>query len=148
MVSIRMRENVDKRITIHILTTLLIVLIVLSMFQIPESRAIPEYARELPEALKSFCQVCHVRASGGPMNSYGDDFVSYGRSVGAVDELDSDDDGFSNEEELAAGSLPGDSKSTPTSKKKGISPIVLVGGASLLLIAAGLVLRRRSAQAS
>jgi MYXO-CTERM domain-containing protein len=148
MVSISMRENTDKQRTKHLLATLLIVLIVLSASPILGSRAIPEYSRELPEALKSFCQVCHVRASGGPMNSYGDDYVSYGGSVEAIGELDSDDDGFSNEEELTASSLPGDPDSTPTSKKKGIHPIILMGGASLLLIAAGLVLRRRRAQAS
>lgn len=148
MVSIGMRENSDKRMTMRVLATLLIALIVFTASSIPESRAIPEYSKELTEALKNFCQVCHVRASGGPMNSYGDDFVSYGRSVGAIGELDSDDDGFSNEAELAASSLPGDPNSTPTSKKKGISPILLMGGASLLLIVAGLVLRRRSAQAS
>ncbi len=148
MVSIRMREKTDNRITIHGLATLLIALIVLTASPIPGSQAIPEYARELPEALKSFCQVCHVRASGGPMNSYGDDFASYGRSVGAIGELDSDDDGFSNEEELAAGSIPGDPDSTPTGKKKGINQYLVMGGASLLFIAAGLALRRRSAQAS
>ena len=143
-----MQDNSDKRMTMHILATLLITLIVITASPIPESRAIPEYSRELPEALKNFCQVCHVRASGGPMNSYGDDFTSNGRSVGAIGELDSDDDGFSNEDELAAGSLPGDPNSTPTSKKRGINPILLMGGASLLLIAAGLALRRISTQAS
>ena len=142
-----MREKTDKPKTKHILTTLLFAFIVLSTCPIPGSRAIPEYSRELPEALKSFCQVCHVRASGGPMNRYGDDYVSYGGGVEAIGELDSDDDGFSNEEELAASSLPGDPDSTPTSKKKGINPILLMGGASLLLIAAGLMLRRRNAQA-
>ena len=148
MVSIRMREKTDNRITIHILATLLMALVVFSTSPIPESQAIPEYARELPEALKSFCQVCHVRASGGPMNSYGEDFVSFGRSVGAIGELDSDDDGFSNEEELAAGSIPGNADSTPTSKKSGINLIYVMAGACLLLIVAGLALRRRSAQAS
>lgn len=147
MVSIKMREDMDKQKTKHILATILIALIALSASPIPGSQAIPEYSRELPEALKSFCQVCHVRASGGPMNSYGDDYVSYGGSVESIGELDSDGDGFSNEEELAASSLPGDPDSTPTSKKKGINPIILMGGASLLLLAAGLVLRRRSAQA-
>jgi hypothetical protein len=147
-VSVRMRKNTDKLKTMHILATLMIALIVLSASPIPESQAIPEYARELPAELKSFCQVCHVRASGGPMNSYGDDFLSYGRNVESIGELDSDDDGFSNEEELAASSLPGDPNSTPTSKKKGISPIILMAGASLLLIAAGFALRRRGARAT
>jgi hypothetical protein len=82
------------------------------------------------------------------MNSYGDDFVSYGSTVGAISELDSDDDGFSNEDELAAGSLPGDSNSTPTSKKVGVNLIYVMGGASLLLIVVGFALRRRSNQAS
>jgi len=144
MVSIRMQKNFHSRMAQNFIATSLIVFIVFAVFPVPQTRAIPEYSRDLPEALKNFCQVCHVRASGGPMNSYGDDFVSYG-SVGAIGELDSDDDGFSNEAELAAGSLPGDSKSTPTSKKKGLDPLLLMGGASLLLIAAGLVLRRRSA---
>jgi hypothetical protein len=146
MVSIKMREDMDQQRTKHILATILIALIALSASPIQGSQAIPEYSRELPEALKSFCQVCHVRASGGPMNSYGDDYVSYGGSVESIGELDSDGDGFSNEEELAASSLPGDPDSTPTSKKKGINPILLMGGASLLLIAAGFVLRRRSPQ--
>jgi hypothetical protein len=148
MVSIRMREMSDKQMTMQVLSILLIAVIVLAASPIPESRAIPEYSRELPEALKNFCQVCHVRASGGPMNSYGDDFVSYGSTVGAISELDSDDDGFSNEDELAAGSLPGDSNSTPTSKKVGVNLIYVMGGASLLLIVVGFALRRRSNQAS
>jgi len=142
MVSIKMRKDMDKQKTKHILATILITLIALSASPIPGSQAIPEYSRELPEALKSFCQVCHVRASGGPMNSYG----SYGGSVESIGELDSDGDGFSNEEELAASSLPGDPDSTPPSKKNGINPLLLMGGASLLLIAAGLVLRRRNPQ--
>jgi MYXO-CTERM domain-containing protein len=148
MVSIRMREKSDKQMTMQVLATLLIAFIVLAASPIPESRGIPEYSRELPEALKSFCQVCHVRASGGPMNSFGDDYVSYGSSVGAIGELDSDDDGFRNEDELAAGSLPGDPDSTPTSKKTGINLIYVMGGASLLLVAAGFALRRRRNQAS
>ena len=78
------------------------------------------------------------------MNSYGDDFITYGRSVGAIGELDSDDDGFSNGDELAAASLPGDPNSTPTSKRRGINPILVMVGASLLLIAVGLALRRRN----
>jgi len=144
MVSIRMRKKADKRTTMHALVTSLIALIVLTASPIPPTRAIPEYSRELPEALKNFCQVCHVRASGGPMNSYGDDFIAYGRSVGAFGEIDSDDDGFSNEHELTAASLPGDPNSTPTSKRRGINPLLVMGGASLLLIAAGLALRRRN----
>jgi hypothetical protein len=81
------------------------------------------------------------------MNSYGDDFASYSLSVGAIGKLDSDDDGFSNEDELAVGSLPGDSNSTPTSKKEGINQYLVMGGVSLLLIATGLALRWRNARA-
>ena len=148
MVSVRMRENSDKRMTMNAMATLLIALIILASTSILKSQAIPEYAQELPAALKNFCQVCHLKAPGGPMNSYGNDFVSYGKSVSAVGKLDSDDDGFSNEDELVAGSLPGEAKSTPSSKKRGIDPHILMGGASLLLIAGGLLLKRRSAQAS
>ena len=148
LVSIRMRENKDHQMTIRFMATLLFCIIAISASQIPETRAIPEYVRELPEALKSFCQVCHVRASGGPLNSFGDDFASYGRSISAVGDFDSDDDGFSNDEELASGSLPGDPESTPTNKKKKVNPYLLMGGVSVLLIVAGLVLRKRATPAS
>ena len=144
MVSIILPEKSDKKMTVPLLIPLLIAFIIGVAILIPGSQAIPEYSRELPAALKNFCQVCHVRASGGPMNSYGDDFIAYGRSVGAFGEIDSDDDGFSNEHELTAASLPGDPNSTPTSKRRGINPLLVMGGASLLLIAAGLALRRRN----
>ncbi len=146
MVSIILPEKSDKKMTVPLLIPLLIAFIIGAAILIPGSQAIPEYSSELPAALKNFCQVCHVRASGGPMNSFGDDYVSYG-SVEAIGEFDSDDDGFSNKDELAAGSLPGDPDSTPTSKKMGIKLIYVMGGASLLLVAAGLVLRRISTRA-
>jgi|TARA_B100001971_G_scaffold83887_1_gene77189 hypothetical protein len=143
-VSIRMLETKGKQTTIYLLFSLMIFMLVTNSSSTTESRAIPEYVRELPKALKGVCKVCHVRASGGPLNSYGDDFESSGRRTSALNDLDSDADGFSNAEELAAGSLPGDQDSTPTSKNKGINLYLLMGGASVLLIIASVAFRARN----
>jgi len=51
---------------------------------------------------------------------------------------------YCHSEELAAGSLPGDQDSTPTSKKKGINLYLLMGGASVLLIIASVAFRARN----
>ncbi len=53
--------------------------------------AISEYSKILPSSLKNYCQVCHLRASDGPMNNFGMDFAMHGFDVESVAGLDSDD---------------------------------------------------------
>lgn len=70
------------------------------------------------------CQWCHYSFgydSGGDitstLNSYGEAFNSHGKNVEAltaIDGLDSDDDGFTNGEEIAALRYPGDATDDPT----------------------------------
>lgn len=63
------------------------------------------------------CMVCHTSTSGGaPTNSYGQAFGSAGHNFQAIENQDSDGDGFSNLEELQAKTLPGDPNSKPTSQ--------------------------------
>ncbi len=105
--------------------------------------AIPEYSKDLPSSLKNNCKVCHERASGGPVNSFGRDYTRLASDLEALSGLDSDDDGYTNGEELAAGSLPGDPNSTPLNKRRGVNIVYILVAVSILLIVGGLYLRMR-----
>ena len=103
--------------------TLLIVLglfIVLLPPSTVETKAMPEYSKDLPQSLKNNCNVCHEKASGGPLNDFGRDYAAYNHNMEAVDGLDSDGDGYKNGEELDAGTLPGFSNSYPNKKGAGL----------------------------
>ena len=70
---------------------------------------------------QSYCDTCHQLTDYGrkPANTltpYGRDYLNYGRNAAAlasIEKLDSDGDGISNGEELAALSNPGDPQSVP-----------------------------------
>ncbi len=58
------------------------------------------------------CITCHTGANGGGLNPYGRDYAgSY--SFTAIENIDSDGDGFSNFDEIFVGTFPGDDSSTP-----------------------------------
>ena len=64
------------------------------------------------------CLLCHTsntnpRASN--VNSYGNDYANNGHNFAAIEQLDSDGDGFSNIAEINARTFPGDPNSKPTS---------------------------------
>ncbi|GAB4567386.1 MAG: hypothetical protein Tsb0017_27860 [Geothermobacteraceae bacterium] len=61
------------------------------------------------------CNFCHSWNGGSFMNlsPYGSDFLANGKSVTAVETLDSDNDGFSNLEEFNAGTNPNDPNDFP-----------------------------------
>ena len=84
----------------------------------------PEYAKILPQELKNFCNVCHVKNTGGPLNSFGEDFMRYGEDLTEFMERDSDSDGYANGDELAEAKFPGNPKSFP-GDKKGISNFMI-----------------------
>lgn len=98
-------------------------IVAFSLFAAEPARGIPEYAKDLPQELKNFCKVCHVRNSGGPLNSFGVDYITYGEDLAGLMELDSDSDGFTNGNELAEAKFPGNPKSYP-GDKKGYSSIM------------------------
>ncbi len=110
-----------------VLQLLFISILVISARSNNPVNAIPEYTSVLPTDLKNFCNVCHVRNSGGPLNSFGDDFMRY--EFDLLMELDSDSDGFTNGEELDAGKHPGDDKSRPGMDNKNTT--LLIGGSAM-----------------
>lgn len=60
------------------------------------------------------CGLCHVNpAGGGTRNSYGEAFRTAGHSFTAIENLDSDGDGFTNLQEIQALTFPGNAASHP-----------------------------------
>ena len=60
------------------------------------------------------CTTCHSTVPG--FNPYGEDFRDNGSDFDAIEQKDSDGDGFSNIDEINARSLPGDSENVPSSE--------------------------------
>lgn len=58
------------------------------------------------------CEVCHG-TSKSIRNSYGQDFAKNNHDLANIESLDSDNDGFSNIEEINAKTFPGDASSKP-----------------------------------
>jgi hypothetical protein len=109
-----------------------------------ETKAIPEFARDVPQGLKNNCNVCHEKASGGPINDFGRDYAAYNRNMDMIREIDSDGDGFTNGDELDAGTLPGFSNSFPN-KKSGLDlrlVFALIVTLGVVLILGGRTLRK------
>jgi len=60
------------------------------------------------------CGLCHIDPNGGgARNPYGVDFANNGHSFTAIEQMDSDGDGFKNIDEINALTFPGDSASHP-----------------------------------
>ena len=76
----------------------------------------------IPEAGQAFgCMVCHQRPSGGhQLNPFGEDYKRIGIPNGdtytkELGEMDSDGDGFTNNQEFESNTHPGDPDSKPQS---------------------------------
>ncbi len=82
------------------------------------------------------CVVCHSGQWG--RNSYGSDWKNFGKDFIAIENLDSDNDGFTNIDEIVAGTYPGDPFSIPTITNNapianaGIDQVVSVNSTILL----------------
>lgn len=128
--------------TINSLVFLVILILTVTLSLSPKSvNARPEYAKDLPLKLKNYCVVCHTQASGGPLNTFGQDYSKHGNSMSAIASLDSDGDGFTNDEELVKGTFPGDADSYPGAPT-GINfkLILIIVGATFLLTLSALTL--------
>ena len=93
--------------------------------------ALTVYTEDLPSSYGSVCLVCHLSESGGGgLNSFGRDYSENDNDIEAINDLDSDGDGHTNEKELEAGTYPGDPDSSP----------VAIDGWTNVAVAIGLVL--------
>ncbi|MGB9596439.1 MAG: c-type cytochrome [Candidatus Poribacteria bacterium] len=77
---------------------------------------------KLPDEGKNFgCLTCHTKSSGGARNPFGQDWQKIAIKAGDVYTselagLDSDKDGFTNDQEFTAKTNPGDPNSKPTNQ--------------------------------
>jgi PKD repeat protein len=72
----------------------------------------------------SSCVVCHANTSTFERNPYGQDFENNGHNFKAIEGFDSDVDGFTNIQEITAGTLPGDPSSHPTTNLPPVGDLV------------------------
>ncbi|HKN91206.1 MAG TPA: thrombospondin type 3 repeat-containing protein [Acidimicrobiia bacterium] len=69
------------------------------------------------------CNTCHTTPQDAQhLNPYGADFGKHNHDFGAIEPLDSDGDGFSNIDEIKAGTFPGDPNDNPNTKSKPKAP--------------------------
>ncbi len=106
--------------------TVLIILITIAAV-LPLAYSKPMYMAQVPQAFKDQCTLCHTSSSGmNGLNPFGADFANNGHSIQSIGNLDSDGDGYSNAQELAAGTYPGDAKSFPGAASPGINIDMIV----------------------
>lgn len=81
--------------------------------------------RIVPESGRAFgCAICHVNPrGGGKLNPFGKDYAKIGIAAGekyttTLGETDSDNDGFTNDQEFAEKTHPGDPASKPEKAKE------------------------------
>ena len=97
---------------IIILTTLVLLLVATPV------SASKSYSEHMSGPLKNDCTLCHMNnAGGGDRNAFGKDFAQHDHIIeGALSSIDSDNDGYTNGEELDAGTYPADKSSHPDSE--------------------------------
>ncbi|MBW6517953.1 MAG: hypothetical protein K0A89_05575 [ANME-2 cluster archaeon] len=122
--------------------TLSLTLVLLTVLSAPSS-AYQSYADEVPGDLNGNCLICHADANGGgDLNSYGIDYSAY-QSFEDIASLDSDKDGYTNQEELDEMTLPGDDTSFPEPDEPEGSPGFGFIGMSIGILGALLLINGR-----
>lgn len=80
----------------------------------------------------------------GGLNRFGADFDRNGHSIERIAKLDSDRDGYTNGQELSAGTFPGDPDSYQGSRTSGIGIDIIAFVSTALVAAIALFWLRRS----
>ena len=99
-------------------------------FLVSPAESKPEYLSEFNSRYKTSgshldtCSTCHASSSPSRdnLNPYGKDFGAANHDFGAVEPKDSDGDGFSNIDEIRAGTFPGDPNENPNKKAEPPKP--------------------------
>ncbi|MBI5743583.1 MAG: hypothetical protein HY952_03455 [Elusimicrobia bacterium] len=92
--------------------------VLLEFIAAASARALPAYKKlwEKKYNYNMSCAICHTKGGGSELTGYGKDFQRFGISpaaLKAIEERDSDGDGFTNIKEIRAKSNPGNLNSTP-----------------------------------
>jgi hypothetical protein len=98
-------------------------------FLVSPAESKPEYLSEFNSRYKTSgsrldtCSTCHASSSPSRenLNPYGSDFAA-NHDFGAIEAKDSDGDGFSNIDEIKAGTFPGDPNENPDKKAEPPKP--------------------------
>jgi hypothetical protein len=93
-------------------------------FLVSPAESKPEYLSAFNDKYKTSgshldtCTTCHSSSSPSRenLNPYGKDFGAANHDFGAIEGKDSDGDGFSNIDEIKAGTFPGDPNENPNHK--------------------------------
>lgn len=99
--------------------TCLLFLLVVFLIGIPITEARPTYFAAFKENYNAdgtkidTCNTCHTSGGGSPRNSYGLEYSTSGRDFTSIETLDSDNDGFTNIEEISSLTFPGDTSDFP-----------------------------------
>ncbi|MDQ5986561.1 MAG: hypothetical protein CSYNP_02291 [Syntrophus sp. SKADARSKE-3] len=98
----------------------------LIIFLVGSASALPTYLASFntqygtSSTVLNTCNLCHVGGNTAVLNSYASAFAAAGHNFAAIENLDSDGDGFTNIQEINARTFPGDATSFP------VPPVVTV----------------------
>jgi len=109
----------NRKLSKYLLLVSICLIMVLMLVSVVSGR--PFRPPKLPDHGKNFgCGTCHINPQGGgPRNPFGQDWEKIAIPAGdkytpELGKIDSDNDGFTNDQEFAAGTNPGDPNSKPS----------------------------------